>query len=291
MADRLADFYDNVGELRPDPWRGGGRFQFDDELLRVLIQVAVDTGRAQRAHTGGVALAVDVWVASELRRAGFDADAVWPRAEEPRSVPSPLAIAARNFKYPRGKATRQLQESAVDKLLAAVGSGRSTIVGGQFVKEVDVVIADAAQGLELAVSTKGMTGSYSNNITNRWEEASGDLLNIRRRFPLAAFGFVLLVTTPILQEPGSWLRLKDMMRKLTAPMPGAEGSAYDAGCLVVADWKNGRAQLQMDAVPADLAPARFFERMIPAVFSRSPVAFHALARKQWLASKPPNAPE
>lgn len=291
MADRLADFYDVVEEFRPAPWEEGGRFECDSELLRDLVQIAVDTGRANNAQTGGVALAVDVWMACELRRAGFDADAVWPRAEEPRALPTALAAAARDFKYQRGNHDRKLQQTTIRKLLATVGSGRSTVVGGQFVKEVDVVIADPAKGLELAISTKGMTGSYAKNITNRWEEASGDLLNIRRRFPLAALGFALLVTAPVLQDSGSWARLKDMLRKLTAAMPGAEGSAYDAGCLVVCDWSSGIADLRIDVVPADLTPGRFFEKMIPAVFSRSPVIFHERARRQWLASNPPNAPK
>ena len=40
--------------------------------------------------TGVPALALDVWLSYELRRAGFDADAVWPRPTAPRILPGPV---------------------------------------------------------------------------------------------------------------------------------------------------------------------------------------------------------
>lgn len=291
MSDRLSDFYEAAQPRSESPWRGRGAFECDYRLLQQLIQVAADTGRADNAQTGGVALALDVWVACELRRAGLDPDSVWPRAETPRVLPPSLAREVRSLPLLKNAQKREVQERLLFRLVSSVGSGRATIVGGQFPKEVDVVIADSDRGLELAVSTKGMTDSYGNNITNRWEEASGDLLNIRRRFPLAAFGFLLLVTTPVLEEPGSWARLKDMMRKLTSVVPGAESSAYDAAAVVLADWPGGTASLSMGEVPEDLSPSRFFERMLLALFARSPVVSHGDARDLWLASDPPNAPE
>lgn len=265
-------------------------YSHDRNLLRRLIQVQVDSGKADNAQTGGVALAVDVWVASELRRAGIDSDVVWPRPVQPRVVPQSLIKAVSRFSFARSAEKANLQHRTIDLLLASAGSSRSTIVGGQFNKEVDVVIADDDRGLELAVSTKAMTDSYGKNVSNRWEEASGDLLNIRWRFPLAAFGFVFIVTEPVLEELTSFDRVKDMLRKLTTVVMGPEGSAYDSACLLIADWQTGKARLNEKDVPSDLSADRFFERLLRALFSRSPVTDHKHARDLWLQSNPADAP-
>lgn len=288
--DRLSDLYAAVGSLPGDPWGRGGVYKHDSALLRRLIQVQVDNGKADNAQTGGVAVAADVWVACELRRAGFAPDAVWPRAEQPRVLSQALSRAVSNFKLARSREDAEVQRKTIEKLVAAAGSSRSTVVGGQFPKEVDVVMADDDRGLELAVSTKAMTDSYGKNISNRWEEASGDLLNIRRRFPLAAFGFAFVATDPVIDEPNSFARMKDMLRKLSTVVAGAEGTAYDATCLILTNWSSGRASLDSRNVPDDLSPDRFFGRLIPAVFSRSPVTDHVEARAMWLASGPPNPP-
>ncbi len=288
--DRLAELYAAVGRLKPRPWKLGGVYQHDPELLRRLLQVQVDNGKADNAQTGGVATAVDVWVACELRRAGIEADAVWPRPEQPRVVSQSLIRAANRFRFARDPANAEVQRRTIESLVQLAGSGRSTITGGQFPKEVDVVMADDDRGLELAVSTKAMTDSYAKNISNRWEEASGDLLNIRRRFPLAAFGFAFIATDPVVKETTSFDRMKDMLRKLSTVVVGAEGSAYDCTCLILTNWSRGKARLNQADVPDDLSADRFFERLLPALFSRSPVTDHRRARELWLASDPPNAP-
>jgi hypothetical protein len=288
--DRLAELYAAVGRLKPNPWKEGGVYQADPELLRRLIQVQVDNGKADNAQTGGVATAVDVWVACELRRAGIEADAVWPRSEQPRVVSQSLIRATTRFRFARDAAQAEVQRRTIESLVQLAGSGRSTVTGGQFPKEVDVVMADDDRGLELAVSTKAMTDSYSKNISNRWEEASGDLLNIRRRFPLAAFGFAFIATDPVVNEPTSFDRMKDMLRKLSTVVIGAEGSAYDSTCLILTNWPRGKVRLNQTDVPDDLSADRFFERLLPALFSRSPVTDHRQARALWLASDPPNAP-
>lgn len=290
MADRLTELYDAVGPLKPNPWMSGGTYRSDVSLLKRLVQVQVDNGKADNAQTGGVAAAVDVWVACELRRAGFHPDIVWPREQQPRILPQPLGRAVGKFKFARAKATADIQRQTIDKLVASAGNSRSTIIGGQFPKEVDVVIAGEDRGLEFAVSTKAMTDSFGKNISNRWEEASGDLLNIRRRFPLAAFGFAFIATDWVVDEANSFARMKDMLRKLSTVVDAAEGTAYDATCLILANWDSGKAKMSPSFVPDDLSPDRFFTKLIPAVFARSPVGDHREARELWLASNPPNAP-
>jgi hypothetical protein len=268
-------------------WKPRGKYLHDPALLRKLIQVAVDTGRAGKSTTGGVALAIDVWVACELRRAGFDPDGVWPRAESPRTLPPSFAQAVENYPFLQNQSKREGEERAISRLTRALGKERTRIQGGQLAKEIDVAIGDFERGPELVVSTKAITSSYGNNITNRWEEATGDLANLRGRFPLATIGFALLVTKPILKEENSWARAKDMLRKLREENPGAPGLFYDGTCLVVADWDGGTAKTYPAKVPKDLAPNQFFEALIPTLFTRSPVLLHAKARERWEDSNPP----
>lgn len=72
-----------------NPWQPDGSYRTDLALLETLLGVAVGTSQ----QSGVVAGAADVWAAEELRRAGFDADEVWPRRSVPRVMPRDV----RNF--------------------------------------------------------------------------------------------------------------------------------------------------------------------------------------------------
>lgn len=289
-TDRMSDVYAAVPARLTNPWRKGGDYRFDRDLLTNLIEVQVRAGSADVSATGGLALAVDVWVASELRRAGIHPDAVWPRMERPRSVSQSLTRAAERFSFANAESTRRVQEEAIERLLNDAGSARSTILGGYFQKEIDVVMAAHDRGLELGVSTKSMTKSFGKNLGNRFEEAAGDLANIRRRYPLATFGYVYLSTRNVEDEPASFERMKDMLRKLRSLSTSDESASYDATCLVVASWRRNRVSLHEDLVPGDLGPDRFFATMLRRLFSRSPVSEHAGARELWAKSNPDAEP-
>lgn len=287
--DRMSAVYAAVPAQLSNPWQKGGLYRYDRQLLTDLIAVQVAAGSAQVSATGGLAIAVDVWIATEFRRAGLDPDAVWPRAERPRSVSQALTRAASTFRYSRLAPERAIQEAAIAQLLDRAGSSRSNVLGGYFQKEIDVVVAAEDRGLELGVSTKSMTGSFGKNLGNRFEEAAGDLANIRRRYPLATFGYGYLATANVFDEPASWERLKDMLRKLRSLSTSDETASYDATCLVVVDWESGQVKLDDASVPDDLSPDRFFATMLRRLFSRSPVSEHASARALWAASEPADA--
>ena len=287
--DRMSTVYAAVPAPLTSPWQRGGRYRYDRDLLLRLIDVQVRSGAAQQSATGGLAIAVDIWLATELRRAGVEPDAVWPRPIRPRSLPGALARAVAGLSYSRDPAERAVQERTIAQLLDRVGASRSNILGGYFAKEIDVVMAADDRGLELGISTKTMTGSFAKNLGNRFEEAAGDLTNIRRRFPLATFGYAFLSTANVLAEPASWARMQDMLRKLRSLSTNDDGSSYDATCLVVCDWSAGEVTLFDDQVPGDLSPDAFFERMLRRLFSRSPVADHAAARQLFVDSEPTEA--
>jgi hypothetical protein len=276
----MSDAYGAIPDVLSSPWNDRGKYRFDRDLLLHLIEVQ-DDGRDTDSNTGSLALAVDVWIATELRRAAVDRDIVWPRESQPRILPQALSSAASRFRYAHKAATREIQEATIAKLAQLAGSSSSKILGGFFAKEIDVVIADFDRGLELGVSTKTMTKSFGKNITNRFEEASGDLLNIRRRYPLATFGYVFLVTSNVLSEPNCWERIKDMCHKLESLTPGDERGSYDATCLLLLDRDGPRPILLEDEVPDELQPNVFLSKMIFQLFGRSPVSEHEDARKLW----------
>ncbi len=205
-------------------------------------------------------------------------------------LPQGVARAVRDFRFARDPETREIQEATVATLLGRLGGSRSEILGGLFFKEVDVVMAEYDRGLELGVSTKTMTGSAAKNVGNRFEEAAGDLLNIRKRYPLATFGYAYLVSANVPRdEPAAWERIKDMCRKLTDLSQSDESASYDASCLLVADLTKRKVTLDEEIVPDDLSPDRFFDVMLRRLFSRSPVSEHGKARDLWLDSDPAGA--
>jgi hypothetical protein len=282
----MSAVYGAVPSELGSPWSAVGSYHFDRELLQDLIAVQLKAAGDGAANTGALAIAVDVWIATEFRRAGIEAGAVWPRTERPRILSQAFASAAARFKYARDSSVREIQEATVDQLAELSGQSSTNILGGFFAKEIDVVIAEFDRGLELAVSTKTMTNSFGKNITNRFEEASGDLLNIRRRYPMATFGYVYLVTSNVFDEPHGWERIKDMCRKLKSLAPGDDRGSYDASCLIVLDSTGNEPRLVEDEMPDDLHPNVFFECMLESLFARSPVSEHEHARELWEASRP-----
>jgi hypothetical protein len=281
----MSAVYEAVPAYLQPPWDAEGRFRFDRNLLATLFAAQLAKGGTDIAATGSWAIALDVWIATELRRAGLAPDSVWPRAVPPRTLPQGLSRARDRVKLSRDSIRRQVQVETIEQMERAAGASQTNVLGGYFAKEIDVVMADWDRGLELAVSTKAMTGSFGKNITNRFEEASGDLLNIRRRYPMAAFGYAYLVTANVFGEPNGFERIKDMLRKL-GTLSASGQQPYDATCLVILELgANGPALLE-DAVPSDLGPDQFFDRLFDALFARSPVSEHARARALWAAAQP-----
>jgi hypothetical protein len=200
-------------------------------------------------------------------------------------LPQGFSQARSRLKLSSDAATRDIQLQTVERLERAAGASQTNVLGGYFAKEIDVVIANWDRGVELAVSTKTMTGSFGKNITNRFEEASGDLLNIRRRYPMAAFGYAYLVTSNVFSEPNGFERIKDMLRKL-GTLTASGQQPYDSTCLVILDHTAKKLRLVEDEVPPDLGPDHFFDALLRALFARSPVNEHSPARELWATAQP-----
>lgn len=310
------------GGVHTNPWiidtDGSVRYGPDYDTLSLLLGVPLHIGAATR--TGVPALALDVWLSYELRRAGFDHDAAWPRPTHPRILPLPISNLLRALPARDRQAldTRLAKTSAVP----GVTSASASILGKNYLKQVDVIMTDWATGPELLISTKRMDSSYGKNAANRVEESYGDAKNLRLRHPLAALGFVFGLRSDILtKEPDTAEWLIDLLGKL-----GREDDAYHATCLIMIEYDDAVAtvaedeedpenplvaarlaedpdanekpieaasseidqalaslppvRIRHDAMPAALTPARFMAEMVTRVLDATPVNLHKEARRR-----------
>jgi hypothetical protein len=193
-------------------------------LLGVPLHLKVGT------QTGVPALALDVWLSYELRRAGFGTDQVWPRPTNPRVLPAPVSAFVKSLPTAiRAKAQSHLTSNSS---IPGVTSSSASILGKNYLKQVDVIITDWVTGPELLISTKRMDSSYGKNAPNRIEESYGDAKNLRLRHPLAALGFLFGLRSDILEkEPKTAEWLFDLLSKL-----GREDDAYHSTCLVLMEY-------------------------------------------------------
>jgi hypothetical protein len=299
-----------------DPWVEGA-YDFDREVLEKLLGVARGVvGKDTQA--GMLSKALDVWLAYELRRAGFDHESVWPRATWPRVVPRAISALIEGFETKNGASAKEIAPVKArlfsDKRPSGLVKADANVLGKMYEKQVDVVLTDAMTGPEILISTKRMDGSIGNNAANRIEESYGDAKNLRGRHPLASLGFVFGFGAPAVREkPGSAIRMLDLLNKLSD-----EDDAYDAVALLLIDYDpdlpaldvpddldraardmdymNGAVAAQIDRapkvtvrtdliepefsliVPAELHIGTALKTLIDHVLRVTPVAYHSEAR-------------
>lgn len=265
------------------------------------------------------ALALDVWIAYELRRAGFDVDAVWPRADHPRVLPEPIARLLESLPQ-KDRAALNARIKSRAAIPGATASSAS-VLGKNYLKQVDVVMSSWETGPELLISTKRMDSSFGKNAANRVEESYGDVKNLRLRHPMAALGFFYgLRSTIFEEEPDKAEWLIDLLQKL-----GQEDDAYHAVALLVIDYDGAtpapddpgdgedalaeaqlvdeptedidesieldavqvlplenlpRVEFAQDRIPPSLQPSQFLAAMVNRVLDTTPITLHKEARKR-----------
>ena len=126
FEDAIVEYWEAQGtsSVRRPYWSDAGEPLLEIPLLEKLLTVAVRDGSS--AQSGSLAKALDMWVAEELRAAGFDAQSVWPRlAAAGFGSFGPafhrLTGCANGGKMPRGPSSlcqRQRQRARVDLLQA-----------------------------------------------------------------------------------------------------------------------------------------------------------------------------
>lgn len=302
-----------------NPWvkDGAGRRCFEPDYATLTSLLGVPLWLGANTQSGVPALALDVWLSYELRRAGFDADQTWPRPKHPRILPAPIAKLLDEL--PKGESESLRARIERPGAIRNVTSSSATILGKNYLKQVDVIITDWATGPELLISTKRMDSSYGKNAPNRIEESYGDAKNLRLRHPLAALGFVFGLRSDILhKEPSTAEWLFDLLAKL-----GQEDDAYHATGLVLMEYGEGvelvdngeedtvdvtaepgaepeeevaaaaddddvdqtiarlpAVRILLEQTPDELQPGRFLAAMVDRVLGATPVTMHKLARER-----------
>lgn len=234
------------------------------ELLEAIVTKSIADG--DTAQSGSLAKGLDLWIAEELRAAGFGSEEIWPRLHEPRVVdPSVVRFV--------DSLPGRLRSDCIERAKAK-GSSTANVQGAVYLKQIDVGMSPWLTGPEMLISSKTMSGSYGKNLANRFEEAYGDAMNLRKRFPLASIGFFFLVNAEIAAHPGDLSKAVMMLRKL---QDGSE--AYDAAALLLVDWSGGKAVVpdQSKLVPASLRVPRFFRKIVDATVLRGAIGAHQTA--------------
>lgn len=270
----------------------------DYATLLDLLAVPIEQGHAQSQQSGRVAKSLDAYIAYELRRAGFADTDVFPRARQPRvlapefakaeqAIIDLLAALADYEARTNARLKPTTVRSAITRLARTVpGVSETNVLGRFYKKQVDaVVLSDWLRGPDVLVSGKTQFSSYLNNKNNRYEEAIGEAHNLRDRYPLAAMGFAFVVRSNVF-EGGAFELLRDLLVRLRRP-----DGPFDATVLLVSDWDDVTRKLASveDPAPA-LALPRFFEDLLNAVMSYTPVDVHQGIRACKLGEPPGGFP-
>ena len=269
----------------------------DYQTLHDLLAVPIGQGHATSQQSGRVAKSLDAYVAHELRRAGFAEAAVFPRRRQPRVFAAEFAEVERNVQallsaladheaQGGGRLKPAAIRSAIARLARSMpGAADANILGRFYVKQVDVVVSDWRRGPDVLVSGKSQFSSYLNNKNNRYEEAIGEAHNLRDRYPMAAMGYAYIVRNNVF-DGGAFELLRDLLVRLRRP-----DGPFDATVLLVADWDDATLALSRveDPAPA-LALPRFFEDLLNAVMTYTPVDIHQEVRLRKLGEPPGGMP-
>lgn len=253
-------------------WDEDGSPLLETALLEELLTKSVQDGDS--TQSGGLAKALDMWIAEELRAAGFDDQAVWPRLAKPRVLdPSVLRFI--------GSLDPRTAEACCAALSSFAGSA-ANVLGSTYNKQIDVGLSSWMTGPEILISTKTMGSSFGKNLSNRFEEAYGDAKNLKGRHPLATLGFFFLVNSSIVDEPRIFAKAVTMLEKLRM-----EDDAYDATCLLLVDWGEGgqlAVSRENDRIPPSLSASSFFEEVVRLTLLRAAPEAHELARLKRIAA-------
>lgn len=284
-----------------NPWRlenGEPRFSIDEDVLARLLGVPLII-KGVSTQSGIFALALDIWAGYELRRAGFESDAVWPRESAPRVLPVPVG------KLMAGNGlTKKLAAEVRERIdgksgITGVAHSSARILGKLYPKQVDAGISSWETGPEILISTKRMDGSFGKNLANRVEESYGDAKNLRLRYPLAAIGFMFGMRSTVLTESHSGAeQVVDRLTRLEF-----EDDGYDATCLVMLEYDDPKRwpksptlqdlipiSIRWDAMPEHLGPNAFFTKIVTRVLDVTPEEFHCGARERFAVVRSDSLP-
>lgn len=251
-------------------WGNDGNPSLDYDLLCDLLEEPVQNSAG--TQDGRYAAAVEMWVAEEFRRACFEAEAVWPRRSRPRVISPDIARLI-------GTNEGGVQSEGGHRILEFAGRSDAKVWGSAYVKQVDAGIASSwVSGPEALVSIKTQSSSFGKNVNNRIEESYGDGQNLKKRFPLACTGYMLVLRDTILtRELRAFQRYVHVLQRFVR-----DENAYDTVALLCVHWDtNRRVSIDSQAqkyIPPELSAEHFFKHIIETVLERAPLSYHTEAR-------------
>lgn len=268
FTDSIIDAWETTDYAQVPFWGPGGSIHLDFDLLGSLLSVSTRAGDA--VTTGRYAGAVEMWVAHELRRAGFQDEFVWPRRTKPRVLPPDVAMLLDSL----GNRDEELAKAILRK-----GSFENRVWGSAYTKQVDAGLASSwVSGPEALVSVKTQSSSFGKNINNRIEESYGDGKNLKRRFPLASVGYLMVLRDTILtEEPQAFGQYVHTLGRFVD-----RKDAYDVAALLLVHWDEdgtvtASEELQSH-IPEKLSAQAFFRSIVEAVLDAAPHDRHKVAR-------------
>ncbi len=238
-----------------------------DLLVQLLSRSVKNSDSVQ---SGRFAKVLDLWIAEELRAAGFSENSVWPRRYVPR------ALSPEVFSFIQSLPPHIAEQCC--KELPNYASADASVLGSTYKKQVDVGMSSWLTGPEILISTKTMSSSFGKNLNNRFEEAYGDAKNLKGRHPLASLGFFFVVRSTILEEPANLRKAVAMLEKLQF-----EEDAYDATAMLIVRWgEDGEVTIapENELLPPCIGPRFFFKSIIESTLRRSALDDHQLAKSK-----------
>lgn len=273
FEETIDAFWDGCGSCNASRryWDERKRPEVETSLLEGLLSRSVADGDTSRS--GGLARALDMWIAEELRAAGFDENAVWPRLRVPRVLDPSV------FSFINSLSPSVAELCCRD--LSRFASANANVLGAAYCKQVDVGLSSWMTGPEILISTKTMSSSFGKNLANRFEEAYGDAKNLKGRHPLCTMGFFFLVNASIAEEKRIFAKAISMLEKLQA-----ESDAYDVTCLLLVDVDERRVTVsgKNDNMPDTLSVENFFKKIVELTLLRAAPGSHERARMKAMGS-------
>lgn len=270
FEDVIISYRESEGATNYSLWQNGMVSNLEWPLLEALLS------RSNRdndtSQSGGLAKALDLWVAEELRALGFNESSIWPRLHKPRVLDPEISRFIDSL-------DSESKESCI-RLLDCFAGSSANVLGSTYVKQVDVGMSSWMTGPEILISTKTMSSSFGKNLSNRFEEAYGDAKNLKGRHPLASIGFFFLVDSSIAAEEKTFMKAVAMLDKLQD-----ERDVYDATCLLLFDkGSDGAITISGEngCIPQKLSAESFFQTIVDLTLKRSAPDSHEAVRRNAL---------
>lgn len=146
-----------------------------------------------------------------------------------------------------------------------------TALGAHFPKSLDLWYCAEGSGPLLGVSFKSMMREVGKNVNNRWEELVGDAANLHSRYPMLAFGYVMILPFMSITTVDRVIDKKKSKVEIDEPLIDATGTPTALAQSLVQKFRAVRGR--RDAIE----PASLCEEVALAFFdfSKSPPVLHA----------------